>query len=149
MAPFYSTLAMWVGGTILVAMLKVSISESSLKGMKKVRDYQVYFGRYIVFLLIGLAQSTLIGLGDLLYLRIQCEAPFLFMLACWITSLVVCKRDLYPDRFLWRCRKSHRRYSHGHSGSRLRRHLPDRSCAENLPVRLSAHAVRPQYGSAA
>lgn len=88
MAPFYSTLAMWVGGTILVAMLKVSISESSLKGMKKVRDYQVYFGRYIVFLLIGLAQSTLIGLGDLLYLRIQCEAPFLFMLACWITSLV-------------------------------------------------------------
>lgn len=88
MAPFYSTLAMWVGGTILVAMLKVSISESSLKGMKKVRDYQVYFGRYIIFLLIGLAQSTLIGLGDLLYLRIQCEAPFLFMLACWITSLV-------------------------------------------------------------
>lgn len=88
MAPFYSTLAMWVGGTILVAMLKVSISESSLKGMKKVRDYQVYFGRYIVFLLIGLAQSTLIGLGDLLYLRIQCETPFLFMLACWITSLV-------------------------------------------------------------
>lgn len=88
MAPFYSTLAMWVGGTILVAMLKVSISESSLKGMKKVRDYQVYFGRYIVFLLIGLAQSTLIGLGDLLYLRIQCEAPLLFMLACWITSLV-------------------------------------------------------------
>lgn len=88
MAPFYSTLAMWVGGTILVAMLKVSISGSSLKGMKKVRDYQVYFGRYIVFLLIGLAQSTLIGLGDLLYLRIQCEAPFLFMLACWITSLV-------------------------------------------------------------
>ena len=88
MAPFYSTLAMWVGGTILVAMLKVNISESSLKGMKKVRDYQVYFGRYIVFLLIGLAQSTLIGLGDLLYLRIQCEAPFLFMLACWITSLV-------------------------------------------------------------
>ena len=88
MAPFYSTLAMWVGGTILVAILKVSISESSLKGMKKVRDYQVYFGRYIVFLLIGLAQSTLIGLGDLLYLRIQCETPFLFMLACWITSLV-------------------------------------------------------------
>lgn len=88
MAPFYSTLAMWVGGTILVAMLKVSISESSLKGMKKVRDYQVYFGRYIIFLLIGLAQSTLIGLGDLLYLRIQCKTPFLFMLACWITSLV-------------------------------------------------------------
>ena len=33
-------------------------------------------------------QSTLIALGDLLYLGIQCEHPFLFLLACWFSSIV-------------------------------------------------------------
>lgn len=88
MAPFYSTLAIWVGGVVLVGMLKVSVSETSLEGMGRVRDYQIYIGRYLIFLIIGLMQSTLIGLGDLLYLGIQCEKPFLFMLACWVSSLV-------------------------------------------------------------
>ena len=37
---------------------------------------------------MGLMQSTLIGPGDLLFLGIQCRHPFLFMLACWFSSIV-------------------------------------------------------------
>ena len=33
-------------------------------------------------------QSTLIAAGDLWYLGIQCEHPFLFLLACWFSSIV-------------------------------------------------------------
>lgn len=31
MAPFYSTLSIWIGGIVLVAMLKVTVSEESIK----------------------------------------------------------------------------------------------------------------------
>lgn len=88
MAPFYSTLAIWIGGIILVAMMKVTVSETSLEGLGRVKPSQLYLGRYISFLIVGLLQSTLIALGDLFYLGIQCEHPFLFLLACWFSSVV-------------------------------------------------------------
>lgn len=88
MAPFYSTLSIWVGGIVLVAMLKVTISEDSLKRLHKVKNYQIYLGRYAIFLVVGLLQTTLICLGDLFYLGIQCKHPFLFLLAGWVSSIV-------------------------------------------------------------
>ena len=88
MAPFYSVLSIWIGGIVLVAMLKVNVSEKCTEGLENVKLYQVYFGRFITFLIVGLFQSTLIALGDLLYLGIQCEHPFLFLLACWFPSIV-------------------------------------------------------------
>ena len=88
MAPFYSVLSIWIGGIVLVAMLKVNVSEKCTEGLENVKLYQVYFGRFITFLIVGLFQSTLIALGDLLYLGIQCEHPFLFLLACWCSSIV-------------------------------------------------------------
>ncbi len=88
MAPFYSVLSIWIGGIVLVAMLKVNVSEKCTEGLENVKLYQVYFGRLITFLIVGLFQSTLIALGDLLYLGIQCEHPFLFLLACWFSSIV-------------------------------------------------------------
>lgn len=88
MAPFYSVLPIWIGGIVLVAMLKVNVSENCTKGLKNVELHQIYFGRFITFMIVGLFQSTLIALGDLLYLGIQCEHPFLFLLGCWFSSLV-------------------------------------------------------------
>ena len=88
MAPFYSVLSIWIGGIVLVAMLKVNVSEKCTEGLENVKLYQIYFGRFITFLIVGLFQSTLIALGDLLYLGIQCEHPFLFLLACWFSSIV-------------------------------------------------------------
>lgn len=88
MAPFYSTLSIWVGGIVLVAMLKVTVSKKCLVGLRRVKTHQIYLGRYIIFLIVGLMQSTLIAAGDLWYLGIQCEHPFLFLLACWFSSIV-------------------------------------------------------------
>ena len=88
MAPFYSTLSIWVGGIILVAMMKVTASENLKRALTPLKSHQIYLGRYLLFLVLGLIQSGLICLGDLYFLGIQCEHPFLFLLAGWVSSVV-------------------------------------------------------------
>lgn len=88
MAPFYTTLAIWVGGVVMAAMLKAGVKEKELVGLTNVKNYQKYLGRYLLFLILGLLQATLICLGDLYFLGIQCKSPLLFLLAGWVTSLV-------------------------------------------------------------
>ncbi|HFU4494212.1 TPA: YhgE/Pip family protein [Streptococcus suis] len=88
MTPFYSTLAIWVGGVVLVAMMSVNPTKNTLKDLTNLRDYQVYLGRYLLFALIALIQSTLIILGDVFYLGVQVESIWYLLLAGWITSLV-------------------------------------------------------------
>ena len=65
MAPFYSTLAMWVGGVVLAAMLKVNVSGKALTGVFNPKPHETYIGRSLLFIAIGLLQSSLICLGDL------------------------------------------------------------------------------------
>ena len=88
MAPFYSTLAIWVGAVVMAAMLKVNVSESVVKKLSGAKPHQLYFGRLLLFVCIGLLQSGLICLGDLYFLGIQCEHPFLFLVTGWFTSFV-------------------------------------------------------------
>ena len=88
MAPFYSTLAMWVGGVVLAAMLKVNVSGQALTGVFNPKPHETYIGRSLLFIAIGLLQSSLICLGDLFYLNIQCQHPVYFLFAGWFTSIV-------------------------------------------------------------
>ncbi|MBT1162595.1 YhgE/Pip domain-containing protein [Bifidobacterium sp. SO1] len=135
MTPFYTVLSIWVGAIILVAMLKVSISDhekakilglgnelplgetmglreaviagraagpaAALDVLMKPRPespgnasrfglklHQEYFGRYMIFGALALMQGTLVCLGDLLYLGVQCEHPLQFLLAGWLAALV-------------------------------------------------------------
>ena len=87
MAPFYTILAIWMGGIILVAMIKADVSKKVEKKLS-LSPHQAYFGRYISFLILGLAQSTLIMLGNLYFLQIQCQHPLLLMLTGWVSSIV-------------------------------------------------------------
>lgn len=87
-APFYSTLAIWVGGVIMAAMLKTAVSQTTMDKLKNPKQRHLYLGRMVLFLLLGLFQSGLICLGDLYFLGIQCKHPLLFLLAGWFTSMV-------------------------------------------------------------
>ncbi|MGN0471182.1 MAG: YhgE/Pip family protein [Acutalibacteraceae bacterium] len=88
MAPFYTVLALWVGGIVLVAVLKPELSKKDIKKIGSVKPYQEYFGRYLIFMVISLVQATIVALGDIFFLRIQCDNFFLFMLTIWITIIV-------------------------------------------------------------
>lgn len=88
MAAYFSTLATWVGCVVLSAMLKVQVSEDAQEGLDKVKPRHLYFGRFLFFWMLGILQSTLIGLGDILFLKIQCQNPVLFMVSIWIASTV-------------------------------------------------------------
>ncbi len=83
MTPFYSTLAIWVGSTILVALVKV---KASPKDLENVQSYQLYFGRYLLFLLLAQIQAAIIVAGDLWLLKVNIVEPGLFFLAASFTA---------------------------------------------------------------
>ena len=80
-APFYTTLALWVGGTILVSILKVHPKKEDYP---EAHMWQFFFGRYLLFFTMAQLQNLLIVLGDLFLLKIQCMHPFLFWLAGFV-----------------------------------------------------------------
>ena len=88
MTPFYTSLAIWVGAIILAAMLKADVSEKKLAALSRPRNWQLYLGRYGVFLTLSFLQSLLIALGDLFFLGVVCAHPVRFVLTCLYISLV-------------------------------------------------------------
>lgn len=86
MTPFYTILAIWVGGLVLVAVLKCRVVEDEkIHGGKA---YEKYFGRYFIFMVFGVAQALIVALGDLCLLKIQCLEPAKFVLAAVLASMV-------------------------------------------------------------
>ncbi len=84
MAPFYTVLAIWVGGVILVAIIK---PHARLDGLVDPTPRELYFGRYIMFFLLSQIQAAVIITGDLLILKIQCLHLGLLYLTGSLTAL--------------------------------------------------------------
>ena len=88
MTPFYSSLALWVGGVVLVAVINVDLTKKDLKKLGKANSVQLFFGRYLVFFVISQVQSLIIALGALFFLKVQCDNPPLFIVTCLISGFV-------------------------------------------------------------
>ena len=88
MTPFYSTLGFWVGGIVLVAVVRTNITKREYKRLNNPTSTQVFFGRFITFFLLSQIQSIIIALGDLLFLKVQCENIPLFILTSMISGFV-------------------------------------------------------------
>ena len=87
MTPFYTTLAIWIGGVVLAALVRATPSAAAL-AETGCTHAQAYLARGALFCATGLAQAALICGGDLFYLGVQCEHPGLFLLACCASSVV-------------------------------------------------------------
>ena len=85
--PFYTTLALWVGGIVLVALMKVKVDYEDDE-FKDATEHQKYIGRALLFLAMGQLQALVVVLGDLYILKIDCTHPFMLWLAAAITSFV-------------------------------------------------------------
>ena len=88
MTPFYSSLALWVGGVVLVAVLNVDLTGRDRKRLGKANPVQLFFGRYLMFFVIGQIQGLIIALGDLFFLKTQADDPVMFIISCLISSFV-------------------------------------------------------------
>ena len=83
--PFYTNLALWVGGFVLVAIYKLEVDRD--ERIRKYTPRQGYMGRWLLFVTVGFLQAIIATIGDLA-LGIQCEHPFLFVLAGIFASFV-------------------------------------------------------------
>ncbi len=88
MSPFYTSLGIWVGGIILIAIVRVELTEKQIEKLRRPGKTQQFFGRYLIFLLLSLLQAVIISLGDIYFLGIQCNDKFLFVLGCMISAFV-------------------------------------------------------------
>lgn len=88
MAPFYTTLSIWVAGIVLAAMLKANVDERDVQAFAPIRLHELYLGRYAFFALLAFAQATLVCAGDLMFFGIQCKHPMQFMLVGWVAGFV-------------------------------------------------------------
>lgn len=82
-APFYTTLALWVGGVVLVSLLKV---KAHTDGISHPKSYELFFGRYLLFFVLALIQAAITVWGNFYLLHIQCLYPRRFLLAAFVTS---------------------------------------------------------------
>src|SRR5699024_7520763 len=84
MTPFYTVLAIWVGALLLISLLSV---EAVNRG-EDLTDRQVYFGRYFTFMAIGLLQTAIVTVGDMLLVGVSVEAPVWFVVFGLLISVV-------------------------------------------------------------
>ena len=93
MTPLYGALALWVGALITSVVVHTRISERGEEteealDPKRYSRAQAYLGRFGIFAMIGTAQSLLMAAGLIFFVGIEPAHPFLFTLACWLSSMV-------------------------------------------------------------
>ena len=87
MAPYYTTMALWVGGTLMGILIFTGLSEAALEETRA-KPRHAYLGRLAFFVALGALQSTILLLGNLFFLKVQCAHPVQFMLTGWLASFV-------------------------------------------------------------
>ena len=83
MTPFYTILALWVGGTLLVSLVKV---HADADGLENVKPRHLFFGRYLTFFVLGQIQAAIVVIGDIHLLHSQVLEPGLFYLVAVLAS---------------------------------------------------------------
>ncbi|WP_303984949.1 YhgE/Pip domain-containing protein [Niallia circulans] len=83
-SPFYTTLSLWVGALLLISLLRVDVRDP--EGIYT--PNQIYFGRWLTFVTIGLCQSLIVTLGDMFILKAYVAEPVAFVLFSMFISLV-------------------------------------------------------------
>lgn len=85
-APFYTNLALWVGGFVLVAIYKLEVDQAELDALGA-GPREAFFGRWLLLALLGQVQALVCCVGDVA-LGIQCVSPAAYVFAGMMASLV-------------------------------------------------------------
>lgn len=88
MSPFYSSLALFIGALLILVALKPQPCKEQKEMLPTLTPSQSYLGHFCVMALISFLQSTLMALGNLFFLEVQCMHPFLYIFAYWVIGIV-------------------------------------------------------------
>ncbi|WP_410984394.1 YhgE/Pip family protein [Bacillus cereus] len=87
MSPFYTVLALWVGALLMVSLLTVEVHEPGAN----YKSHEIYFGRFLTFLTIGLMQAFIVSMGDIFLLGTYVVNKFWFVVfSLFIGAVFVC-----------------------------------------------------------
>lgn len=84
--PFYTVLCLWIGGYMLSIIL--GTEAHSLEEDKKLTHNEVYFGKLLLFLVIGIGQAIVASMGALFLLNSYAVHPTMFVLYSIFVSVV-------------------------------------------------------------
>lgn len=88
MAPFYTALAVFIGSLLILVVVKPTVSNRAQSKLHDPKPRQMLLGRFGCMACISLAQTTLMGVGNLFFLQVQAVHPWLLMLCLWVSGLV-------------------------------------------------------------
>ncbi|MBE6465420.1 YhgE/Pip domain-containing protein [Denitrobacterium detoxificans] len=88
MAPLYTTLAVWIGSLLLTVAIRVLVSKDAQRELVDPKPRQLFLGRFGIFALASLAQTTVMALGNMFFLGVQVNEPLLYLLCFWFGGLV-------------------------------------------------------------
>ena len=88
MAPLYCTLAVFIGSLLIMVAMKPEVSRRGREELVDPKPRHLYFGRFLAVAAVSLMQTTLLGLGNLLFLKVQVASPVLYMVGFWFSGLV-------------------------------------------------------------
>jgi len=83
MTPFYTALAIWVGGLLLISLLTTEAANQERFTLR-----QEYFGKLLTFLILGILQTLIITSGDLFLLQVNVRHMGWFILFGLFISLI-------------------------------------------------------------
>lgn len=86
MTPFYTNLAIWVGGIVLIAIFKLEVDKDS--SMLRYSSASLYFGRWLLYITVGMVQGFIVCIGDVFLKGIECAHPAALIFTGVICSFV-------------------------------------------------------------
>lgn len=84
--PFYTVLCLWIGGYMLSILLGTEVH--STEDGKKLKSYEIYFGKMLLFLFIGVGQAIVVSMGALFILKVYAVHPVMFVFYSIFVSTV-------------------------------------------------------------
>lgn len=88
MSPLYSVLALFIGSLLIMVVFKPKPAQSFVKKLNDPKPRQLFFGHLIPLTCVSFAQTTLMALGNLFFLGVQCASIPLYLLTYWSGGFV-------------------------------------------------------------
>lgn len=85
MSPFFTVLAIWVWSLLLIAMFSTKVKDPEYQNLKW---YEKFFGKWLFFLTISVAQWLIVSLWEILFLWVYVSNLGAFIATALVCSLV-------------------------------------------------------------